>query len=75
MDMQATYLSWVDFRDTGCDAEDLKRRLVEDARIVMSPGRQFGTGGEGWHRFNIAMPRPRLIEAIDRIEDAFADLQ
>ena len=75
MDMQATYLSWVDFRNTGCVTEDVTRRLNEDARVVMSPGTQFGTGGEGWHRFNIAMPRPRLNEAINRIEAAFADLQ
>jgi cystathionine beta-lyase len=75
MDMRSTYLSWVDFRNTGCDAEEVRRRLTEDARIVMSPGSQFGTGGAGWHRFNIAMPRTRLEEAIGRIEAAFADLQ
>ena len=75
MDMRATYLSWVDFRNTGCDTDDVRRRLNEDARIVMSPGSQFGTGGQGWHRFNIAMPRARLAEAISRIETAFADLQ
>ncbi len=75
MDMRATYLSWVDFRNTGCDTDDVRRRLNEDARIVMSPGSQFGTGGAGWHRFNIAMPRARLAEAISRIETAFADLQ
>jgi cysteine-S-conjugate beta-lyase len=50
MDMQATYLSWVDFRNTGCDTADITRRLNGDARVVMSPGAQFGTGGEGWHR-------------------------
>lgn len=75
MDMQSTYLSWVDFRNTGCGAEEVRRRLNEDARVVMSPGTQFGTGGEGWHRFNIALPRPRLDVAIGRIEAAFADLQ
>jgi cystathionine beta-lyase len=75
MDMQSTYLSWVDFRNTGCAADDLRRRLNGDARVVMSPGTQFGTGGEGWHRFNIAMPRARLTQAIERIEAAFADLQ
>jgi cystathionine beta-lyase len=75
MDMQATYLSWVDFRNTGCGEADIRRRLNEGARIVMSPGTQFGSGGEGWQRFNIAMPRARLEEAIRRIETAFADLQ
>ncbi len=75
MDMSATYLTWVDFRGTGMDGTEIKKRLHDDARIGMSPGPQFGTGGEGWHRFNIAMPRPLMMEAIERIEAAFSDLQ
>lgn len=75
MDMRATYLSWVDFSGTGCSVEEVDRRIAHDARIAKSPGQQFGTGGEGWNRFNLAMPRPRLEDAIGRIEAAFADLQ
>lgn len=74
MPMQATYLSWVDFTDLGMtDAELLKRCL--DAKIVPSPGTQFGQGGSGHMRFNLALPRPTLFEAISRIEAAFSDLQ
>jgi cystathionine beta-lyase len=75
MDMTATYLSWVDFRDTGCSTSEIDQRLAVDARIAKSPGAAFGTGGEGWNRFNLAMPRARLEAAIGRIETAFADLQ
>jgi cystathionine beta-lyase len=75
MDMSATYLSWVDFRGTGCTMKEIDTRLGVDARIAKSPGQAFGTGGEGWNRFNLAMPRPRLLTAIERIEEAFADLQ
>jgi len=75
MDMTSTYLSWVDFRGTGCSTSEIDHRFAVDARIAKSPGAAFGTGGEGWNRFNLAMPRPRLEEAIGRIEAAFADLQ
>ncbi len=75
MDMQSTYLTWVDFRGTGMEASEIKKRLHDDARVGMSPGPQFGTGGEGWHRFNVAMPRSLMLDAIDRIEAAFSDLQ
>jgi cystathionine beta-lyase len=75
MDMTATYLSWVDFRGTGCSTSEIDHRFAVDARIAKSPGAAFGTGGEGWNRFNLAMPRPRLEEAIGRIEAAFADIQ
>lgn len=75
MEMDATYLSWVDFRDTGMTVEEVDRRIFDEARIVKSPGAQFGTGGEGWNRFNLALPRERLEEAVRRMEEAFADLQ
>ena len=74
MDMSCTYLSWVDFSGTGMTPKETTGRL-HSAGIAMSPGAQFGDGGEDWHRFNIAMPRARLEEAIERIEGAFADLQ
>lgn len=75
MDMQATYLSWVDFENTGLSPDEVEKRLSQDARLGVSPGAQFGEGGKHFNRFNIAMPRPLLIEAIERIEAAFADLQ
>lgn len=75
MEMSATFLTWVDFSGTGMERQEVRRRLALDARIASSPGTQFGAGGEACNRFNIAMPRPLLLEAIGRIEDAFADLQ
>ena len=75
VDMQATYLSWVDFTGTGMTDEDLMERLLGEAKVVPSPGPQFGTGGSGHMRFNLALPRPTLERAIARIEAAFSDLQ
>jgi cystathionine beta-lyase len=75
MEMDSTYLAWVDFRGTGMSVDEVDRRVFEEARIVKSPGQQFGTGGEGWNRFNLALPRPKLEEAIRRMEAAFSDLQ
>ncbi len=75
MDMAATYLSWVDFSGTGMSPAETLRRIGGEARLAVSPGAQFGTGGAAFHRFNLAMPRARLTEAIERLEAAFADLQ
>jgi len=36
---------------------------------------QFGPGGETWLRFNFATPRPILAQALDRLDDVFADLR
>jgi cystathionine beta-lyase len=75
MRLDATYLAWVNFSGTGLKAEDVARRVSEQARIFVSPGPQFGPGGETWLRFNFATPRPILGEALDRLDDAFRDLR
>ena len=75
MPMQATYLSWVDFNATGMTQDEIARRIAEDAKIAVNDGPAFGTGGEGFMRFNIAMPRAQVETAVDRMTKAFADLQ
>lgn len=75
MEMQSTYLVWVDFNDLGMAENELLERFLKQAKVVPTAGAQFGLGGEGHMRFNVALPRPTLMTAISRIEDAFADLQ
>jgi cystathionine beta-lyase len=75
MNMQSTYLAWVDFEDTGMSREDFTRRVEQDARIAANHGPTFGTGGESFMRFNFATPRARIIEAVERLQAAFSDLQ
>jgi cystathionine beta-lyase len=75
MRLDATYLAWVDFAGTGLPAKDIAARVKDRARIFVSPGEQFGPGGESWLRFNIATPRPILEEALDRLDDAFKELR
>jgi cysteine-S-conjugate beta-lyase len=75
MRLDATYLAWVNFSGTGLKAHDVAERVSGRARIFASPGPQFGPGGETWLRFNFATPRPILVEALDRLDDAFRDLR
>ena len=75
MRLDGTYLAWVDFSGTGLPAKDVAERVAQRARIYASPGPQFGPGGDNWLRFNFAMPRPLLEEALARLDDAFADLR
>ncbi len=75
MHLDGTYLAWVDFSGTGLAPEDVAARVRDRARLFVSPGEQFGPGGETWLRFNFATPRPLLDEALSRLEDAFSDLR
>jgi len=75
MRLAGTYLAWVDFSGTDLAPEVVAARVKNRARIFASPGKQFGPGGETWLRFNFAMPRPILEEALGRLDDAFEDLR
>ena len=75
MRLDSTYLAWVDFSKAGLAYEEITARVKNRARIFVSPGEQFGPGGETWLRINFATPRPLLEEALGRLEDAFADLR
>lgn len=75
MPMQSTYLAWVDFAGTGMTREDFTKRVEQDARIAANHGPTFGKGGETFLRFNFATPRSRIVEAVERMQAAFGDLQ
>ena len=72
MGLQATYLSWVDFKETGLSPMYVKERIQDVAEIAASLGPTFGKGGEHFIRFNIAMPRSRIEDAVKRLHKAFA---
>ncbi|HEY7083924.1 MAG TPA: MalY/PatB family protein [Hyphomicrobiaceae bacterium] len=73
MQLDATYLAWVNFADTGLSPQDVENRVKHRARIFASPGPQFGPGGDTWLRFNFATPRPILMQALARLDEAFQD--
>ncbi|MEO1920022.1 MAG: MalY/PatB family protein [Paracoccaceae bacterium] len=75
MNLEATYLAWVNFADTGMTKEEFTDRVVKIAKVAPNSGDTFGTGGENFLRFNIATRRELVTEAVKRIAAAFADLQ
>jgi cystathionine beta-lyase len=68
--LEGTYLAWLDCRRLGLEAGDLKRMLLEEARVYPDHGPRFGVEGHGFIRLNIACPRSILIEALDSIKAA-----
>ena len=74
MNLEATYLAWVDFTGTGMNREEFTKR-VRDAGLAPSDGITFGPEGENFMRFNIACRRAVLKDAMDRLAKAFSDLQ
>jgi cystathionine beta-lyase len=69
---EATYLAWLD-----CNALQLPRNdpfewFLENARVGLGEGRNFGPPGEGFVRLNFGCPRATLVDALGRMEKALA---
>lgn len=75
MPLEATYLAWVDFADTGMAHDEVLARVEKQAKIVVNHGPTFGRGGESFLRFNLGAPRSVVAEAVSRLQAAFSDLQ
>lgn len=82
---QGTYLAWLDCRELGFSEEvadglavvaDLSgpaRWFLDHARVALSSGHVFGTGGAGHVRLNFATSRAILVEAVSRMGRALTD--
>ncbi|MBC8408491.1 MAG: pyridoxal phosphate-dependent aminotransferase [Rhodobacteraceae bacterium] len=75
MHLESTYLCWVDFSNTGMSKGEFTKRVEKTAQIAASHGHTFGAGGEKFLRFNIATRRTLLLEALERLNETFSDLQ
>lgn len=67
IDLEGTYLIWLDFRETGLSTEELEDLIIHKARLWLDSGQIFGDSGKGFQRINVACPRATLQEALDRI--------
>ena len=74
IDIEGTYLVWLDFHKTGLSAEELDRRIIHNAKLWLDSGKIFGKCGEGFQRINVACPRSILKEALDRIKNILKGL-
>lgn len=71
MRLEATYLAWVDFSDTGLNPQQVIDKVQNEAGIAASYGSTFGSGGETYLRFNLATPRSRIEQALERLQAVF----
>ena len=65
--LEGTYLVWVDCRKLHLDSEKIEEELLEKANVWLNAGSMYGKDGEGFMRINIACPRSRLEEGLNRI--------
>lgn len=70
---EASFLVWLDCRALGLPQEELLNTFREKARVFLSDGAAYGSGGEGFVRLNIGCPRSILKKALSNIREAFRE--
>lgn len=68
---QGTYLLWLDFSAYGLSQAEFDGRIVGGAKLWLDSGTMFGSEGVGFQRVNIACPKATLLEALERLAQAF----
>jgi cystathionine beta-lyase len=68
---EGTYLAWLDFSALGLSAQELDALVTHKAKLWLNNGPQFGAGGTGFQRMNVACPRSVVDEALKRLQGAF----
>lgn len=69
IELQGTYLLWLDCTALGKNKEELENMMVE-AELFLDEGYMFGDEGIGFERVNLAVPRDELMKALERLEKA-----
>ena len=72
MPLEGTYLVWVDCSALKQSSEDIVKTLLEKEKLWVNEGNLYGEAGEGFVRINIACPRQRLIEGLNRMRRALS---
>lgn len=67
--VEATYLAWLDCRNMGIITNPAEF-FLNQARVALNDGTEFGKGGAGFVRLNFACPRSRLVLALERMKKA-----
>lgn len=72
--LEGTYLMWADCRGALRKGEPLEgfserfgKFLQEKVQLTLSAGSIYGAAGEGFMRINIACPRSRLLDGMQRL--------
>ncbi|MDO5760648.1 MAG: MalY/PatB family protein [Bacteroidota bacterium] len=68
VDMEGTYLAWVDVSALSKSSEEVCQLLLERAKVRLNPGTMYGT--EGFVRINLATSQALLQQALLRIKDS-----
>jgi cystathionine beta-lyase len=63
----STYLAWIDVSAYITDIDDLTLHFAQNAGILLEGGKMFVANADGYIRLNLACPKSRVLEGLNRI--------
>ncbi len=74
IDNDATYLLWIDISHYSKDSDTFTKELRNKTGLFVSSGKQFGTGGNGFIRVNVATSLANVKDACERLKSYIKSL-
>ncbi|MGI6110172.1 MAG: MalY/PatB family protein [Eubacteriaceae bacterium] len=72
---EGTYILWMDFREYGLTAKEIRRKIYVDANVTLETGKMFDPDhGAGFERICLSTRREIVREAFERIAAQFQGL-
>lgn len=71
---EGTYLIWIDCSALGLTASEREQWLWHKAHLWLDGGGIFGAEGQAFERINVACPRATLLQGLEQLKAAVADL-
>ncbi|NBJ69270.1 MULTISPECIES: PatB family C-S lyase [Clostridia] len=72
---EGTYLLWIDCSTLKMEPDALRKFMIQEARVGLNTGNDYGEEGSSFMRMNIACPRVTLEEGVDRIIQAIQNIK
>ena len=72
---EGTFVGWLDCRELGFKGKELREFMVNEAKIGLNDGLEFGPVGEGFQRMNFGCPRSVLEAGLERLAKAVKALE
>ena len=68
------FFAMLDVRDIGLPSDEIRRRLLDDAGVVVVHGSAYGPGGEGTLRVSFATGGDTLARGLERLREGLTRL-
>lgn len=68
---EATYLLWLDFKNTNLSHNEIKNKLLTKAKVALNDGVSFGSNGNKYFRLNVAVNQNALEIALNQMLKEF----